>query len=163
MAARGGGGEQTDIPRLSQRPATAPAAGAGDTERGIQRNIAIFGDRIFGTTNDAHVVALDARTGKLVWETQALTKEHVQYVSAYFVRNGDRYFINNDRGELIIAKLSPKGYEEISRSKLITPTHPYVRRRQLPNVLWSHPAYANRHIIIRNDSEIVRFSLASGS
>jgi alcohol dehydrogenase (cytochrome c) len=68
-AARGGGGEQTDIPRLSQRPATAPAAGAGDTERGIQRNIAIFGDRIFGTTNDAHVVALDARTGKLVWDT----------------------------------------------------------------------------------------------
>src|SRR5438046_1134038 len=67
--ARGGGGEQTDIPRLSQRPATAPAAGAGDTERGIQRNIAIFGDRIFGTTNDAHVVALDARTGKLVWDT----------------------------------------------------------------------------------------------
>ena len=55
-----GGGEQTDIPRLSQRPAT----GGGDTGRGIQRNIAIFGDKIFGTTNDAHIVALDARTGQ---------------------------------------------------------------------------------------------------
>ena len=33
----------------------------------------------------------------------------------------------------------------------------------LPNVLWSHPAYANKHIVIRNDREIVRFSLASGS
>jgi len=41
--------------------------GAGD--RGIQRNVAIFGDRIFGTTNDAHVIALDARTGKKVWDT----------------------------------------------------------------------------------------------
>jgi len=48
-AARGGVGEQTDIPRLTQRPAAATAAGGGDTERGIQRNLAIFGDRIFGT------------------------------------------------------------------------------------------------------------------
>jgi alcohol dehydrogenase (cytochrome c) len=63
------GGEQTDIPRLSQRPAAVPAGGGGDTERGIQRNVAIFGDRIFGTTGDAHIVALDARTGKVVWNT----------------------------------------------------------------------------------------------
>ena len=61
--------KQTDIPRLTQRPAAATAAGGGDTERGIQRNLAIFGDRIFGTTGDAHVIALDARTGKLVWDT----------------------------------------------------------------------------------------------
>ena len=63
-AARGGGGEQSDVPRLAQRPAAATAAGGGDTERGIQRNLAIFGDRIFGTTGDAHVIALEARTGK---------------------------------------------------------------------------------------------------
>src|SRR6516225_12213389 len=34
---------------------------------GVQRNIAIYEDKIFGTTSDAHIVALDARTGKLVW------------------------------------------------------------------------------------------------
>jgi alcohol dehydrogenase (cytochrome c) len=62
----GGGAEQTAIPRLSQRPA---AAGAGDSGRGIQRNVAIFGDRIFAATNDAHIVAIDARTGKRVWDT----------------------------------------------------------------------------------------------
>src|SRR6476659_8986882 len=65
-ALTGGGAEQTAIPRPSQRSA---AAGAGDTGRGIQRNVAIFGDRIFATTNDAHIVAIDARTGKRVWET----------------------------------------------------------------------------------------------
>src|SRR5215471_127167 len=42
----------------------------GDLElRGIQRNLAIFGDRVFGTTSDAHIIALDARTGKRVWDT----------------------------------------------------------------------------------------------
>ena len=83
------------------------------------------------------------------------------YGTAFFVRNGDRYYINNDRGELIVARLSPKGFEEISRTGLIEPTHPSPRRRELPNVLWSHAAYANRHIVIRNDHEIVRFSLAT--
>ena len=51
------------------RPENPPPAGAGDPERGIQRNVAIFGDKIFGTTGSAHVIALDARTGKLAWDT----------------------------------------------------------------------------------------------
>src|SRR5215831_18674624 len=63
-AAATGGGEQTAIPRLAQGNS---AAGDG---RGIQRNIAIFGDKLFATTGDAHVVAIDARTGKLVWDTK---------------------------------------------------------------------------------------------
>src|SRR5262245_58261176 len=46
--AAAGGGEQTAIPRLAQG-----AAAAGDG-RGIQRNIAIFGDKIFAATGDAH-------------------------------------------------------------------------------------------------------------
>jgi hypothetical protein len=76
------------------------------------------------------------------------------------VRQGDRYFINNDRGELIIAKLSPKGYEEISRTQLITPTHPQIRRRQAGLVAhWTQPAYANKHLITRNDTEIISVNL----
>jgi alcohol dehydrogenase (cytochrome c) len=85
-AATGGGGEQTAIPRLSQRPASAAA---GDTGRGIQRSLAIFGDRIFGTTNDAHIVAIDARTGKLVWDTTvADSKLGYQYTSGPIVVRG---------------------------------------------------------------------------
>ena len=41
----------------------------GGELRGVQRNIAIYEDKIFGTTFDAHIIALDARTGKLVWNT----------------------------------------------------------------------------------------------
>ena len=41
----------------------------GSVVGGVQRNIAIFDDKVFGTTNDAHIIALDARTGKLVWDT----------------------------------------------------------------------------------------------
>jgi outer membrane protein assembly factor BamB len=123
----------------------------------------IDGGYVYGLDNDGQLRCLDAVTGKLVWKTDAVLKEHAMHGTAFFVRNGDRYFINNDRGELIIARLSPQGFQELDRTKLIEPTHPYVRRRQIANVLWSHAAYANKHIIIRNDREIARFSLASGS
>lgn len=33
------------------------------------RNLAIYGDKIFHLTRDAHVIALNARTGALVWDT----------------------------------------------------------------------------------------------
>jgi alcohol dehydrogenase (cytochrome c) len=83
-AARPGGGEQTDIPRLPQRPAAG-----GDTGRGIQRNLAILGDKIFGTTSDAHIVALDARTGRLAWDvTVADEKLGYGYTSGPIVVRG---------------------------------------------------------------------------
>src|SRR5215475_5663684 len=64
--------------------------GGGDADlRGIQRNLAIFGDRIFGTTNDAHIVALDARTGKLAWDVAvADSKLGYSYTSGPIVVRG---------------------------------------------------------------------------
>src|SRR5436190_3612375 len=78
-----GGGEQTAIPRLGQG-----AAAAGDG-RGIQRNIAIYGDKIFATTGDAHIVAVDARTGKLVWDTKVADPQlGYEYTSGPIVVRG---------------------------------------------------------------------------
>lgn len=37
---------------------------------GTTRNIAVYQDKIFVTTEDAYLVALEASTGKLVWETK---------------------------------------------------------------------------------------------
>ena len=75
-------GAQTAIPALTQGPA------AGDT-RGIQRNIAIFGDKIFGTTTDAHIIAVDARTGKLVWDAKVADSElGYEYTSGPIVVRG---------------------------------------------------------------------------
>src|SRR5256885_6728940 len=34
----------------------------------------------------------------------------------FITKNGDRFFLATERGDLIIARLSPKGYEEISRA-----------------------------------------------
>ena len=119
----------------------------------------VDGDYIYGIGSYGHLRCLDARTGKRVWETLDLTEENARWASGQIVRNGDRYFINNDRGDLIIARFTPEGYEEVDRAQIMKPTNPLNRRRDLGAVHWTHPAYANRHMIIRNDEEIVRFSL----
>jgi outer membrane protein assembly factor BamB len=121
----------------------------------------IDGDYIYGICSYGQLRCLNLKTGQRVWETMEVTKEKSRWASGFIVRHDDRYFINNDRGELIIAKFSPEGYREISRTKLIKPTSDSGNRRELGAVNWSHPAYANRHIFARNDEEIVSVSLES--
>ncbi len=115
----------------------------------------IDGEYIYGICSYGQFRCLNVKTGQRVWETLDVTKEKARWASGFIVRHGDHYFINNDRGELIIAKFSPQGYQEVSRTQLIKPTSNSGNRRELGAVNWSHPAYANRHIIARNDEEII--------
>jgi hypothetical protein len=59
------------------------------------------------------------------------------------------------QGNLIRARLSEKGYEEMSRVHLIDPTYSFFGRK----VTWAPPAYANCHIFVRNDDELICASL----
>ena len=80
----------------------------------------------------------------------------VRWANAFIIKNADRFFLANEQGDLIIAKLSPKGYEEISRAHLLKPTTTDPRRP----VVWSHPAFASQCVFMRNDEEIICASLA---
>ena len=60
-----------------------------------------------------------------------------------------------EKGELIIAKLTAEGYEEIDRTKVIKPTNTAFGR----DVVWSMPAFANKKVFIRNDDEIICLDL----
>jgi hypothetical protein len=73
----------------------------------------------------------------------------------HFTVNGNSVFIYNELGELILAKLSPGGYEEICRTTLVEPTYAFGGRK----LTWSAPSFANRHVFARNEKEIVCASL----
>ena len=79
---------------------------------------------IYGVCSYGQLRCLKADTGERVWETfQATTSgEPVRWANAFIVKNGERFFLFNEKGDLIIAKLSPRGYEEISRAHLLEPT-----------------------------------------
>ena len=86
---------------------------------------------IYGVGSYGQLRCLDAATGERIWETQAVTVERARWASAFLVRHEDRFFINNDRGDLIIARMTPAGYEELSRTHLIAPTSEPGNRREL--------------------------------
>lgn len=114
---------------------------------------------IYGVCSYGQLRCLKLQTGERVWETLAATTggDLVRWANAFIIKNAGRFFLANEKGDLIIAKLSPKGYDEISRTHLIDPTNPDPRRL----VVWSHPAFANKCVYARSDREIVCASLAA--
>jgi outer membrane protein assembly factor BamB len=130
-----------------------------DGLHGLIATPAIDGDYVYGICAYGQLRCLNASTGKQVWETADVIGERARWAAAHLVRHEGRYFINNDRGELILARLSPAGYDEIGRTRLIEPTTDPGNRRAAKLVNWTHPAYANRHIVTRNDRELIRASL----
>ena len=123
----------------------------------------IAGDHIYGVGSYGELRGLDARTGARVWMSPDMTAQ-VRWGAAFIVRHGDRYYVNTDEGFLVTAQFTPTGYVELDRTRLIEPTgssgtrtpHGRIDDRLIN---WSHPAYANRHIVHRNDREIIRVSL----
>jgi outer membrane protein assembly factor BamB len=131
----------------------------------------VDGDYIYGICSYGQLRCIEARTGKRIWEDMRATRgvltprkvadldrpdESERWSNAFLIKQGDRYFLFNEQGDLIIAKLSPKGYEELSRAHIIEPTNSARGRK----VVWVHPAFANRCVYVRNDRELIAVSLA---
>jgi hypothetical protein len=97
--------------------------------------------------------------GQRLWETYEPTtgRRPAKHGTAFIVKNGDRYFLFGEQGDLMIAHLSREGYDELSRAHIVEPTGEAFGR----SVVWSHPAFANRAAYIRNDKELVCVSLAA--
>jgi outer membrane protein assembly factor BamB len=113
---------------------------------------------LYGCCSYGEFRCLKTDTGERVWETfEPTTGKSERWGNAFIIQNGERYFLFNELGDLIIARLSPQGYEEIDRTRLIAPDNHDAHRP----VVWSHPAFANRSVYARNDSEIVCASLAA--
>lgn len=112
---------------------------------------------IYGVCTDGELRCVDMKTGERKWVSyKPVAGEETQSGTAHLIKHDDRFFIVAETGHLIIAKLSPKGYEEISRWQMQAPTaKAYGRERY-----WSHPAFAQQCVFARNDKELVCVSLA---
>ena len=114
----------------------------------------IESQHIYGVCSFGQLRCLKLETGERVWESLAATtvgNKPARWTTAFLVKHADRFFIYNETGDLIIARLTPQGYEEISRAHLLDPTNKAGNRP----VHWSHPAFANRCVFVRNDQELL--------
>jgi outer membrane protein assembly factor BamB len=113
---------------------------------------------IYGVCANGELRCCDVKTGDQLWETYALVGgKKADCGTAFIVPQGDRFVIFNDSGDLILANLTPKGYEEIDRARILDPVEA-SRGRQ---VVWAHPAFADRRVFARNNKEIVCVSMAA--
>jgi outer membrane protein assembly factor BamB len=115
-------------------------------------------EHLYGVCGYGELRCLDARTGDRVWESNgAVGGKPGLFGTAFLVEHEDRVFIWNDQGELILARLSPRGYDEIGRAKLLE-TSENTRGR---DIVWCHPAFANRCAYVQNGKELICVSLAA--
>jgi outer membrane protein assembly factor BamB len=109
---------------------------------------------IYGVCSFGQLRGLKLETGERLWETIVPTRvdgKPARWTTAFIVKQEQRFFIYNEVGDLIIARLTPQGYDEISRAHLLDPTNRAGGR----DVHWSHPAFANGHVFVRNDRELL--------
>jgi outer membrane protein assembly factor BamB len=112
---------------------------------------------VYGICVKGELRCLKADTGKQVWETlKPFNGKNGDCATAFLVPQGKRFVLLTDQGDLILAELSPKGYKEIDRARILEANHAAFGRI----VVWSHPAFAHRHVFARNDKEMVCVSLA---
>jgi outer membrane protein assembly factor BamB len=120
----------------------------------------VRGEEVYGVSRDGALLCINLHDGKVLWQNyQATTGEPIQWGNGFLIAAGERggrFFIFNEKGDLLLADLSPKGYKELGRAHLLEPTN---RDAQRP-VVWSYPAFANRSVFVRNDKELACFSLA---
>ncbi|MEX0703249.1 MAG: PQQ-binding-like beta-propeller repeat protein [Planctomycetales bacterium] len=111
------------------------------------------GDQLFSARSSGELVCLDAATGRELWTTDKATAAR-SGASIHLTPNGDSVFLFTDEGNLVRARPTAEGYEELGRAHLIEPTGSW-------KVTWAHPAYSGRSLFVRNDKELICVSLAA--
>jgi outer membrane protein assembly factor BamB len=134
----------------------------------------IDGDHAYGVCSYGQLRCIEVTTGRRVWETMQATRgkrtpekvaaeptpaQSERWSNAFLTPLADgRTVIFNEQGDLILARLTPAGYEEVDRATVIEPTNPMAGGGR--KVVWVHPAYANGRVYVRNDKELVCLDVA---
>jgi outer membrane protein assembly factor BamB len=120
---------------------------------------------VYGVGRDGGLCCVKLDTGEMAWQSYDATTGDAgptQWGSGFLIARGEtggQFYIFNEKGDLVLADLSPRGYKEISRAHLIDPTNTDARRP----VVWSYPAFAGQCVFVRNDKELACFSLADNA
>ncbi len=113
---------------------------------------------IYGIGAMGELRCLDLTSGDRRWESlEVFDGKGGFFASAFIVQQADRQWIWNDHGELILGKISPEGFAVISRARLLDP----IENTRGRDVLWCHPAFADRCMFVHNGRELLCLDLAA--
>ena len=102
-----------------------------------QRGVAIYKDRVYFGTPDAHLICLDARNGATLWASEGRQADN-----AAVIDGGSVLFLLTNDAELIVARKTGKGFEPLRKYSVAdSPT-------------WAHPVVLNNGILIKDLSTL---------
>jgi outer membrane protein assembly factor BamB len=152
--------------RLGQETPTAEEIWRGEAKNAVHCSNAppAFVDGVVYGTDclQGSLIAVDAENGNRLWETFAATKpdekRFIKHGTAFITPLGEsgRYLLMSENGDLILAQMDAKGFDERGRMRVVEPTNESFGRP----VVWSHPAYSRQTAFVRNDQEIVAVDLS---
>jgi outer membrane protein assembly factor BamB len=122
-------------------------------------------DHIYGADIDtSNLICARLSDGKRIWQDATAifgTKNAprgTRHGTVFLTRNtaNGLFYLFNEKGELVIADLTPEGYKEKGRKRLLAPTNEAFGRP----VVWTAPAFSGKSIVVRNDREMIRYDLS---
>jgi outer membrane protein assembly factor BamB len=112
---------------------------------------------LYGYADSGHMYGVELPGGKRLWDDAGPVGGTPKgSETAFIVKNGDRFIFFAETGDLVLGKLTPKGYEETDRAKILDQTNFAFGRK----VVWCQPAFADKKMYVRNDKEIICVDLA---
>jgi outer membrane protein assembly factor BamB len=109
---------------------------------------------IYCLDRDRGLICAELATGRQLWndEHKMTPRGRNPHAALVWTANEDLALILNSEGDLILARLSPEGYAEQSRTNIIQPN---------PKPIWAHPAFSDDRVYARNDTEVVCVQLTA--
>lgn len=116
---------------------------------------------MYGFDQNGRMYGVELPSGERLWDTtDPISRRPVYSGTSFIVRRGDegdRYWMFTENGDLIMARLTRDGYEELGRAHVIEATNHAFGR----DVVWCMPAFANKRMYVRNDKECIAVDLAA--
>ncbi len=126
--------------RLGATPTDATLAWEDARLRGVMSQPLYRDGLAYSFDNRQGLTCFELKTGKRLWDDHRLTpKGRNPHATMAWLGDGDRAILLNSECELILARLSPAGYEEQSRTRL------------LPGKVWGHPAFSGKLLYVKTD------------
>jgi outer membrane protein assembly factor BamB len=101
-------------------------------------------------TNEAELRCIELATGKIMWSRPDLTRSSLLMVDGYFI-------CLTEDGKLLLLKVNPRKYEEISRMELYKRGNPDSSLIRPP--CWAAPILSHGLLYIRGNDKLLCFEL----
>jgi outer membrane protein assembly factor BamB len=137
--------EGTKAVRLGPKPTDANLEWENLTEiQGLMSQPLYRQGLVYCLDRDRGLTCFEMTTGKIRWyDRHKMTPAgRNPHASMIWIGHEDRALILNAEGYLILARFTPDGYVELSRTRICGPT-------------WAHPAFAGNRVYARTDEELI--------